>query len=419
MAAPPGVVIDVGSGWTKMGFASNLEPHIVIPTCVANSARNTMGGVHTSSQQGTAGMANANFYIGTEAYDRKDSPDYLLSYPVRGGRVENWDDMERFLQQAIFRSLRCVPEDHSFLLTETPFNTPENRENMAEIMFETFNVSSLHIAVQAVLALYAQWVNKDDHTDATPDLTGLVLDSGDGVTCAIPVADGFVVGSCIQEIPLGGRHVTQYFCDALTQRGEPVPPEQRMECARLAKENHGYVCKTIQEERSKFDKDPSRTKTFTGNHFKNKEPWEVSISHERFMGPEIFFTPEIIKSPAVPLPQVVDKCIMNCPIDYRRRLYSNIVLAGGTTCFQNYQSRLKRGVQEIVDARLQQAEAHTGTRPKDLPVQVFDHRKSQRYAAWLGGAFVASEPRFAPLFKTKKEYEEEGPACMRASAVLM
>jgi actin-related protein len=40
-------------------------------------------------------------------------------------------------------------------------NTPENREYTAEIMFETFNVPGLYIAVQAVLALAASWTSSD------------------------------------------------------------------------------------------------------------------------------------------------------------------------------------------------------------------------------------------------------------------
>ena len=92
--------------------------------------------------------------------------------------------MERFLQQCIFKYLRAEPEDHYFLLTEPPLNTPENREYTAEIMFESFNVSGLYIAVQAVLALAASWMAKsvDDR-----NLTGIVVDSGDGVTHVIPV----------------------------------------------------------------------------------------------------------------------------------------------------------------------------------------------------------------------------------------
>jgi actin-related protein len=51
-------------------------------------------------------------------------------------------------------------------------------------MFETFNVPGLYIAVQAVLALSASWKSRPVHERI---LTGLVVDSGDGVTHIIPV----------------------------------------------------------------------------------------------------------------------------------------------------------------------------------------------------------------------------------------
>lgn len=104
--------------------------------------------------------------------------------------MEDWDLMERFLEQCIFKYLRAEPEDHYFLLTEPPLNTPENREYTAEIMFESFNVPGLYIAVQAVLALAASWASRaiEDRT-----LTGIVVDSGDGVTHVIPVVSCIVL----------------------------------------------------------------------------------------------------------------------------------------------------------------------------------------------------------------------------------
>ena len=41
-------------------------------------------------------------------------------------------------------------------------------------------------------------------------LTGTVVDAGDGVTHVIPVADGYVIGSCIKHIPLAGKTTTTY-----------------------------------------------------------------------------------------------------------------------------------------------------------------------------------------------------------------
>jgi actin-related protein 3 len=48
----------------------------------------------------------------------------------------------------------------------------------------------------------------------------------------------------------------------------------------------------------------------------------VDVGFERFMGPEIFFSPEIVSSDFLtPLPDVVDQVIQSCPIDTRRGLY--------------------------------------------------------------------------------------------------
>lgn len=102
--------------------------------------------------------------------------------------------MERFLEQSIFKYLRAEPEDHHFLLTEPPLNTPENREYTAEIMFESFNVPGLYIAVQAVLALAASWTSRQlgERT-----LTGIVIDSGDGVTHVIPVVTEIIINNLV------------------------------------------------------------------------------------------------------------------------------------------------------------------------------------------------------------------------------
>lgn len=37
-------------------------------------------------------------------------------WPIRHGIVEDWDLMERFMEQIIFKYLRAEPEDHYFLL---------------------------------------------------------------------------------------------------------------------------------------------------------------------------------------------------------------------------------------------------------------------------------------------------------------
>ena len=147
--------------------------------------------------------------------------------------VEDWDLMEKFMEQCIFKYLRAEPEDHHFLLTEPPLNTPENREYTAEIMFESFNVPGLYIAVQAVLSLAASWTRRQV---GERTLTGVVIDSGDGVTHVIPVAEGYVIGSCIKHIPIAGRNITSFIQTLLREREIAIPPEQSLETAKAIKE---------------------------------------------------------------------------------------------------------------------------------------------------------------------------------------
>ena len=49
---------------------------------------------------------------------------------------------------------RVAPEEHLVLLTAAPINPNANRERMTQIMFETSNVSTIYVAVQAVISLY-------------------------------------------------------------------------------------------------------------------------------------------------------------------------------------------------------------------------------------------------------------------------
>ena len=66
-------------------------------------------------------------------------------------------------------------------------------------------------------------------------LTGVVIDSGDGVTHVIPVAEGYVIGSCIKHIPIAGRDVTLFIQQLLRDRAEPMA-HTTMEFAKDIKE---------------------------------------------------------------------------------------------------------------------------------------------------------------------------------------
>jgi actin-related protein 3 len=217
------------------------------------------------------------------------------------------------------------------------------------------------------------------------------------VTHVIPVAEGYVIGSCIKHIPLAGRSITQFVQQLMRERKEPIPAEDSLEVAKRVKEMHSYVCPDIAKEFQKYDKQPEKYfKQYSGIKKSTSQPWTCDIGYERFLGPEMFFNPEIFSSDFItPLPDVVDESIIKCPIDVRRGLYKNIVLSGGTTMFKDFGRRLQRDIKRIVDNRMQlnmdrlRALTREVSAPPAVDVNVVSH-PMQRYAVWFGGSMLAS-----------------------------
>ncbi|KAK6202748.1 actin-related protein [Scheffersomyces amazonensis] len=406
----PAVVMDNGTGLTKLGFAGNDSPSYVFPTAISTSTASKTGrggsGGRSNNLSTKRGLEDLDFFIGDEAIHAATGPNYSLSYPIKHGQIEDWDHMERFWESSIFKYLRCEPEDHYFLLTEPPLNPPENRESTAEIMFESFNCAGLYIAVQAVLALAASWTSPKVQDRS---LSGTVIDSGDGVTHVIPVAEGYVIGTAIKNIPLAGRDITLFIQQLLRDRGEP---DTSLQTAERIKQQFCYVCPDIVQEFNKFDQYPQeKFAQYIVEYAERKA--KVDVGYERFLAPEIFFNPEICSSDYLtPLPTVVDQVIKASPIDVRKKLYKNIVLSGGSTMFKDFGKRLQRDLKSIVNERIHLSEKLSGTQSTGVDVQVISHKK-QRYAVWFGGSLLAQTSEFKSYCYTKSDYDEYGPSIVR------
>jgi actin-related protein len=115
-------------------------------------------------------------------------------------------------------------------LTEPPLNPRSNRDTAAQILFETFNVPALFTSIQAVLSLYA-----------SGRTTGIVLDSGDGVSHAVPVYEGFAIPNSIRRIDVAGRDVTEHLQTLLRKSGYIFHTSAEKEVVRQIKEKTSYV----------------------------------------------------------------------------------------------------------------------------------------------------------------------------------
>ena len=344
--------------------------------------------------------------------------------------------MEKYYHQSIYGYLKCDPQEHYFVLTEPPMNHPENRENIAEIFFETFNVPGLYIGVQAVFALLGcskthedinagedEKMDKDQKA-AIDSLTGVVVDSGDGVTHIVPICDGFVVGSNIKHIPIAGRKITKFMEQMIRERGEKIPTEDLYFATMELKEKHGYLAPDLVKEFGKYDQkrneggkllQSSKFKKYEGIGKITNKPYSINVGYELFLGPEAFFSPEIIdKNYKSSLDEIIDLTIQQCPIDYRRKLYADVVFSGGSTSFKNLDKRLQKSLQDRVDERLKKYNA--GGKQSTIKVKV-TNSMAQKHVVWLGGSHFSSQETFKSMVHTRQQYMEYGPSCCRFNPV--
>uniref|UniRef100_A0A8R1U209 Uncharacterized protein n=1 Tax=Onchocerca volvulus TaxID=6282 RepID=A0A8R1U209_ONCVO len=356
------VVIDNGSGVIKAGFAGDQTPKCRFANFVGRPK-------HTRVM---AGALEGDLFIGPKAQEYRGL--LSLKYPMEHGIVTDWNDMERVWQYIYSKDqLQIFPEEHPVLLTEAPLNPLKNREKSAEIFFETFNIPALHIQMQAVLSLYS-----------TGRTTGVVLDSGDGVTHVVPIFEGFAIQHGIERMDVAGRDVTRYLRLLLRKEGANFHRSSEFEIVREIKEKMCYVATNAAKEESNESEKAA---------YKLPDGSTLEIGQARFRAAEILFRPDIIGEEWPGIASALDLSIRRCEIDLRKNLYSNIVLSGGSTMFTGFGDRLLAETRRLA--------------PKDVKIRI-SAPQERLYGTWIGGSILASLDTFKKMWVSKKEYEDEG-----------
>lgn len=362
------VVIDNGTSTCKAGFNGENAPRVVIPTVVGVPKTSFFNIMEDESRifVGRDALANAG-YLKTE-------------YPIQGGKYNNIALMEKMWSDIFYNQLKVKPEAHNVFLTENLYTSDEEREKIAEILFENFSVFNIHFEPQPVMTLYS-----------TAKTSGLIVESSESMTQVVPIFEGYVIPQGVQSIPLGGELVTQ----TLFKHIEP-------HLEHLNVLNKSYITKRVKEKfceiniEGETNVDAKIKKEFTlpdGN--------KIKIGLERFSVPEILFNPNLIDLDCLSVHSAILESIANVDIYLRKDFLNNMILGGGNTMIKNFPERLKKEILQHYSLS------------KEVPKIKINAQNERIYSAWIGASVVCSIGNFQQMWISKNDFEEIGKHVIR------
>ncbi|KAJ1450252.1 actin-like protein [Pelagophyceae sp. CCMP2097] len=387
------VVIDNGTGVIKAGMAGGDRPTAVFASAVGRAK-------HVRMMPGGA-LEGSDVFVGVRARAHRGA--LRLSQPMARGMVEDWADMERVWAHVYSDDGLGRPSDaHPLLLTEAPLNAARHRELAAEMLFEHFNVPALYLAPQAILSLYA-----------SGRTTGLVLDVGDGVAHAVPVYEGFAVPHAVTRMDVAGRDVGDRLTLLLRRADCVLSTSAERDIAREIKERRCYVALDPAKDEHAFAALGAAAGNRRGADAPNSSAPQamlhtlpdgstVELGAERFRAPEVLFDPQLVGSEAGGVHTVVALAALKADLDLRATLYSQIVLAGGSTLFPGFGERLLKELRSKL--------------PPHAKIRI--HAPPERQlSTWVGGSILASLPSFRTMWVSRADFEEHGARIFSARAL--
>ena len=361
------IIIDNGTELSKCGYSGEEKPSFVFPTRIGYPKHSFLEKNSETKIQ--------DYYIGNDI--RKNQKMLKIIHPVEHGIINDWKAMEKIWRYIFFEKLNVNPKDYPILLTEPPLNTNNNRKKITEIMFETFKVPKLFIAMQSLLPLIA-----------AKKTTGLVVDSGAGVTHIVPIIDGKPITHAIERIDLAGHHITQHLQHLLSKKGHKFSTSVQKEFVKEMKEKYCYIANDSEKELERFEKGEAST-----IEFKLPDGEVVLLESERFLAPELIFFPHYYESELMALDEAIEYVINQCDVDNQAMFYENIILSGGTTKLPGFYERLYKELSELV--------------PKTISVKI-SAPVNREHSVWIGGSLLSDLNNYQKKWITKKQYFDCG-----------
>lgn len=416
------LVVDIGSSTLRAGYAGDDTPKAIIPTSYGFIPQNSGSDVamsDTGEPQEPAPVEN-KMYIGQHGPSIWREGMHIGN-PIKDGMINDFAPIHPLLDHVFREVMRVDPREHPVLVTEPAWNTAANRERMAEIMFEQFEVPAFYIANTGVLNAFAAGKG-----------SALVIDVGQSTASVTPVVDGFVLRKGLVHSALP-QLVHAHARHTLTTQSHNHPPIELL--------SHQLVASKMPVEPgviprfTRRDDRMSKTTDTLRLYYESREveEWVQSVagvldqgwndqaasarparqyefptgfntyfSAERFSVGELFFThtPQLVASNQHlprPMPGLITQSLAACDAEIRQLLMANVVLCGGGSLFAGFAERLNNELSRHYHQHV--VKIHAPGNPTE-----------RRYGGWLGGSILASLGTFHQLWISKEEWQEHGRA---------
>ena len=363
------IIIDTGSGFLKSGLAQTDFPSVCSPTITA------------ALREGKDFEKNKKIFgndVLNLAYNKKQQEEklYDISRPIQKGFVKNWDDLELVWHNMYLKLLKVNSANHPILTSIYPDEQKQAKERIVQIFFETFNVPGFYFSIDSLFSLYG-----------SGKTTGMVIDSGFGVTTAVPIIDGYCHSYAHLMMKQGGSDINEYLGNALSsQQGlslsEPVIEE--------IKKAQAYIALDYQKELKAFEEG-----TCDPVFYDLPDGTKVRLGSELIKSTELVFNPRINGLKELGIADMVYESAQKLELEKRKDLFNNIILSGGNTKLQNFTKRLAREITFRV--------------PGGFKVKM-QAGNDRQFLTWMGASVVSALSTFQTMWITQTDYDESGPS---------
>ncbi|XP_007516223.1 actin-like protein 7B [Erinaceus europaeus] len=360
------LVIDLGSQYCKCGYAGEPRPTYFISSTVGKR----------SGRAANAGDTRKETFVGHELLG-PETP-LRLTNPLKYGAVVDWDCVQSIWEYAFHTAMKVAPEEHAVLVSDPPLSPSGDREKYAELLFETFGIPAMHVASQALLSIYSYGRT-----------TGLVVESGHGVSHAVPISEGDVLPALSGRADYAGGDLTSYLLQLLNEAGHGFTDEHLHIVEHIKKKCCYAAALPGQEARPPADGPRVEYELPDGK--------AISVGPERFQCAEMLFKPGLAGSEAPGLPALAAACLARCrEAGFEEEMAANVLLCGGCTMLRGFPERFQRELGLLC--------------PGDGPaVAAAPERKT---SVWTGGSILASLQAFQQLWVSREEFVERGGAAI-------